>query len=167
MSYGLLLGEDQRIAAWAYATFNIFALPINRALGVVDETGTLKGAILFQNFNGINIELSYYGPNTLTPGIARAIARIVVTEFNAARLTVVTSKKNKRLIRALSKIGFSIEGQQRCFYGHRDCNRNTGVRLVAFYERICKVAGVPCVPLNQSGHRPCFSLPLPVTTQTQ
>jgi hypothetical protein len=142
MAYGLLLGEDKNVAAWAFSTFNRFPMPVDRAIGLISPVGDLKGAVLFQHFNGINVEMSYYGPNTLSAGIVRSIARVIITEFKAARLTVVTSKRNKRLMKALTRLGFSLEGSQRRFFGHRDCTRNTGVRFVAFHEKICKVAGV-------------------------
>src|SRR5882672_3075286 len=109
MPCGLLVDDDQIVAKWAYSTFNIYEQPINKAYGIVDTNGKLLGAILFQNFNGVNIELSYYGPRTLSSGIVRIIARTVLGHFKAGRLTVVTSRRNKRLIRALIKIGFRLE----------------------------------------------------------
>jgi RimJ/RimL family protein N-acetyltransferase len=140
MPYGLIIDNDQMIAAWAYDRFNIYPQPVNKAFGILDRYGNLIGGILFQNFNGCNVELSYYGPNTLTPGIVRAIARTAIEFFNAARLTVVTSQRNRRLIKSLLKIGFKLEGIQRCFYGHEDNKRNTGVRLAAFRDRLSRVA---------------------------
>lgn len=140
MTYGLLIGEDKEVAAWAFSTFGVHPMPVNKAFGVVGSDKIVKGAILLQNFNGINVELSYYGPNTLSSGIVRAVARVILAEFNAARLTVVTSKRNKRMLKALSRFGFSIEGSQRRYYGHKDCQRNTGVRFVMFHETICKLA---------------------------
>ena len=150
MPLGLLIGEDTLVAVWAASTFKRRQMPVDRAFGIVDN-GLLKGAILLHNFNGINIEMSYYGPNTLTAGITRAVARVLITEFNVARLTVVTSKRNKRLMHGLTKLGFALEGHQKRFYGHNDCNRNTGVRFVAFREAICKVAGIDPVLAEQKG----------------
>ena len=142
MSNGLLVGEDEIISNWAFSTFNIFKAPVNQAVGILNKDGKLVGAILFQNFNGVNIELSYYGPRTLSCGIIRAIARITVGCFNAARLTVVTSKRNKRLMQALLKIGFKLEGNQRCYYGHEDTPRNTGVRFAMFRPRLNELAEI-------------------------
>ena len=141
MSYGLVIDDDNRVAAWIYAKYNLFKMPINRALGIVETDGTLVGGIILQNYNGINIELSYYGPYTLTPGIVRSIARIGIAEFNVGRATVITSKKNKRLMRSLQRFGWRLEGTQRCFYGQQDCTRNTGVRFVMFREQIDRIAG--------------------------
>src|SRR3974377_1654869 len=127
MSYGLVIDDDNRVAAWVHATYQVFPIPCNRALGIVMEDGTLVGGVLLQNYNGVNIELSYYGPWTLTLGICRVIARVTVLEFNVARCTIITSKKNRRLMRSLQRFGWRLEGVQRCFYGKEDCNRNTGV----------------------------------------
>ena len=89
-----------------------------------------------------NINISGLGviPAKLDNGIVRALIR-GAQAFGPSRLTVVTAKKNRRLIRALQRIGFRLEGTQRCYYGHRDCARNTGVRLVMFREEIDRIAG--------------------------
>ena len=142
--YGILIGDDERIASWAFTHFQRIPVTYNRVLGIVDnDDGVLVGAILFTNYNGYNVELRYYGPWTLTLGIVRVISKIVVHEFNASRMTVLTSKKNKRLMRSLQRFGFKLEGVQRCQYGIRDCSRNTAVRFVAFRDQIERVAGVP------------------------
>lgn len=138
---GLLLGDDARVAAWAFRTYQFRPTPYNSAVGVVDETGRLIGAGLYQNFNGSNVEGSYYGRGTLTPGIVRGLIKGALA-FDPSRLTVVTAKKNRRLIRALQRIGFRLEGAQRRYYGQRDCARNTGVRLVMFREDMDRIAGV-------------------------
>lgn len=140
MANGLLIGKDELVAAWAFAKWGLHPTKIDRGLGIVAKDGTIRGAILLQNFNGVNIELSYYGPRTLSMGIVRSIARLIVLEFNAARVTVVTSKKNRRLMRSLQRFGFRLEGAQRRYYGHKDCTRSVGVRFVMFREEIDKIA---------------------------
>lgn len=145
MANGLLIGDDERVASWAFSTFQRYPTRVDRALGVLGPDKNLIGAILLQNFNGTNIELSYYGPHTLSLGIVRAIARIIVLEFNAARLTVVTTKKNKHLMRSLQRFGFCLEGAQRRYFGHRDCSRNVGIRFVLFREEIDKIARIETV----------------------
>ena len=137
---GILDGSDELIAAWAFATFKFYPMPVDKALGILSSDGKVVGAALFQNFNGSNVELSYCGPKTLTLGIVRALAQVIVTHFDAARLTVVTSKRNKAFMRGLLKIGFKLEGHQRCFYGREDSNRNIGVRFVMFRDRINQLA---------------------------
>ncbi len=128
------------MGSWTYQKFNIHPQSVDKAFGIVDKEGELVGGILFQNFNGVNLELSYYGVRTLSPGFCRIIARTALGHFNCGRLTVITSQRNKRLIRALLKIGFKLEGIQRVFYGFIDNKKNTGVRLVAFRDALSKVA---------------------------
>ncbi len=142
MSNGFLIGHDEAVSEWAWQTFHIFRAPVNRAYGILDSNQKLIGAMLLQCFNGYNIELSYYGPWALTPGIVKALARATLAEFPISRATVVTSKRNKRLIRALQKFGWRIEGIQRRQFGHADTQRNTGVRLVMFREQIERIAGL-------------------------
>ena len=129
------------MAAWAFRTHQFRPTSFDSAIGVVEPNGKLVGAGLFQNYNGANLEFSYYGRRTMTLGIVRALFRIAVA-FDPSRLTVVTAKKNRKLIRALQKIGFKLEGAQRRYYGQRDCARNTGVRLVMFREQMDSIAGV-------------------------
>ena len=136
----LLVDSDELVAKWVYTTYELFPIPVNKAIGIVNKQGTLVGGVLFQNYNGVNIEFSYYGPRTVTYGICKVIARIAIGHFNAARLTVVTSRRNKRLIRGLLRLGFKLEGVQRCFYGHQDNKKNSAVRLVAFKDDLAKFA---------------------------
>lgn len=143
MAHGLIIGNDNVIAQWAFAQFNLYPMAFNRAFGIIDKDKKIVGAILLQNFNGVNLELSYYGPNTLTSGIVRSLARIGIAQFNATRVTVVTSKRNRRLMQSLSRFGFKLEGVQRCFYGAEDTRRNTGVRFVMFREQIERIAAGP------------------------
>lgn len=140
------------MADWAFRTHNLVPTKFDAAIGVVELDGKIVGAGLYQNFNGNNVEGSYYGRRTLSPGIVRALFSVALA-FNPSRLTIVTSKKNRRLVRFLQRLGFALEGAQRRYYGQRDCARNTGVRLVMFRERIDEIAGLPrsSVPGASSG----------------
>ena len=139
MSYGLLLGEDAAVASWAFAKHGYVPTKFDLAVGVVNEFGHIQGAALFQGHNGPNVELSYYGRRTLSPGIARALAR-VAQSMGVARVTVMTSKKNRRLIRSLERMGFVRETVCRRYYGAEDTERNAAARLVLFRERLDQIA---------------------------
>jgi len=136
VSLGLLIGEDELVSLWAFEKFKIFKMPVNMAIGVITPEGKIVGAALFQNFNGYNVELSYYGPKTLKLGIVRALFQTALFTFKATRLTVVTSQRNRAFMRGLQKIGFRLEGHQRCYYGVDDNKRNTGVRFVMFRKQL-------------------------------
>jgi hypothetical protein len=140
MSVGLLLGHDQAVAEYLFQHHVKPRMQYDAAIGILNE-GSLVGGILLQSWNGFNVELSYYGRGTVTYGIIRCLARILVSRFAPSRVTVTVNRKNKRLMRGLRKLGFALEGAQRRFYGDRDINRNTGVRFVMFRERIEQLAG--------------------------
>lgn len=143
MGLGLLVDADQVVADWIFESQVSGVFKYDKALGIVDPAGKLVGAIMFTNWNGPNVELSYYGKNLLTLGIVRVLARYVNHVFDPARLTVITSKKNRDFIKSLRRFGFRLEGAQRCFYGKKDCVRNTGIRFVLFREQIDHIANPP------------------------
>jgi len=139
MSAGLLFDHDDAVAEWFYKSKNRPVFKYDRCIGVIDK-GALVGAVLYCNWNGPNVELSYYGQNTLTLGILRSIFAFALTEFDVARITCITSKRNRHFMKSLQKIGFKLEGAQKCYYGKRDCNRNTGVRFVMFRAGMERIA---------------------------
>lgn len=138
---GLLLCSDDAVAAWAWRTYRLHPMHTNRAIGVIEEDGTLVGAAIFQNWNGTNADLSYYGEDTLTNGIVHCIARIAYGDMHLTRLTAMTSKKNKKLIGWLMRLGFKVEGVQKRFYGAEDTGKNAAIRLVMFRDDLERLAG--------------------------
>lgn len=154
---GLLLGHDAAVAAWAFDTFNFKPMPVEGTIGIISEKQELIGAALFQHHNGNDIELSYYGRNTLTPGIVRAIARAALG-YGIQRLTVTTAKSNRRFVKAILRLGFIHESAMKQFYGKRDdLAEHTGMRMVCFKKRLEQLAGItPGPALMPIGKDPLF-----------
>lgn len=153
MTVGLLFGHDDAIAKWAFETWGLQTqMKFDRAIGLIDnKNGSLVGAVVFQCWNGTNVELSYYGLKpTLSLGVVRCLARDILFTFNVSRVTVSTSRKNRGLMRSLQRLGFKLEGAQRRFYGNRDCNRNTAIRFVLFREALEKFAAFPAKKERQT-----------------
>lgn len=148
MPSGLLFGHDETVASWLFNSYGRAPLKYDKALGILSGEGVIIGAILFHGYNGANVELSYFGKGTMTLGIVRCLARFIIHEFDASRLTAVTSKKRRRLIKSFQKLGWRVEGTQRCYYGKLDNSRNTGVRFVMFREQIEKLAKLDIVQAN-------------------
>jgi|SRR5688572_1973642 len=146
MGVGLLLNCDETVAIQLFTYYKVPHFKFDRCLVLIDEDKKLIGAILFHAWNGSNVELSYYGENTLTPGVIRYIARFAICTFDPSRLTVMVSKRRRRLLRSLQRFGFRLEGTQRCYYGKHDCDRDTGVRLVMFRDDIERVARLKALP---------------------
>lgn len=139
MSAGLLFNCDEMVGQWLLSITDSPFSKFDRCIGLIKGTD-LVGAFTFNGWNGADLEISYYGHNTLTLGILRGIFAFMLEEFDPARVTCITSKKKRHFMKSLQKIGFKLEGVQRCHYGKRDCNRNTGVRFVMFRDGIERLA---------------------------
>jgi hypothetical protein len=140
---GLLFGADAQVRAWAERRFGLRAVSCDKAIGIIrTDTQELVGAALFQFYSGYDVHFSYYGPNTASAGIARAMALVAVRDFDAARVTVLTRRSHKRLIRWLTHVGFRLEGSQRCYYGRINAPRNAALRYALFRPELARLAGL-------------------------
>lgn len=135
--YAVLFDHDQYVAEWCWREFNLFPMPVNMALGIIDtrEGNKLVGAAMFYWWNGCNIELNYYGPGTPTIGIARILATLAVKKFNVNRVTIRTQCEN--VLKGMQKFGFELEGYEADFYG----KNKPATRMVLFRKQIERLAG--------------------------
>jgi len=131
----LATGNDDLIKGWVYHAFGIACTEINLAVGVM-EKNQIVGACFFQAHNGPDIELSYYGPNTLTLDIVKGLAKIAVDHFGVSRITVRTAKDNKIMNKSVKKLGFVYEGIRHHAYGDRDA-----VMYGLFGKNLARLAG--------------------------
>jgi RimJ/RimL family protein N-acetyltransferase len=116
LPHGLLFGHDMPVAHWAWNAFCLIPTHVNAAIGIV-RYNRIVGAVLFQGYSTHNIELSYYGPMTLSAGIFKMLAKFTLERFKVDRLTIRTNRKNIKLIRSFRGLGFRFEGVQHRFYG--------------------------------------------------
>ena len=116
LPHGLLFGHDQAVAVWCWNEYRLTPMPVNAAIGVV-RANKLIGAAILQNFSGHNVELSYYGPQTFSAGIAKTLARYIVERFSVDRLTMRTNRKNTNILKMFQRFGFKFEGVQHRYYG--------------------------------------------------
>lgn len=130
-----LLGHDQAVAQWAFDTFQFHPTQFCMAVGILDGRA-LVGACLFHAHNGPDVEISYYGPDTMTLDIAKGLARIAVEELGVSRVTARTSRSNKMMKRGLPKVGFTFEGVRHCGYGDQDA-----LMYGLYGENFAKLAG--------------------------
>lgn len=144
MPKGILLDADEMVAAWAYREYRRAPLLTDRAVGIIED-GQLVGAVLFTSFNTMNVDLSYYGKSTISLGIVRALAKIILYELQATRCTVIVPKRPAYLLRKLGAglFGFRYEGVQRRYYGPTDSGRHTGCRFVLFREDLERLISEP------------------------
>ena len=131
----LLTGHDMDVANWAFNTFHFHPTQFCMAIGVL-EHGHLVAACMFHAHNGPDVELSYYGPNTLTLDIVKGIAKIAVEQLGVSRITARTSRDNKAMTRGIKKVGFQFEGVRKCGYGDQDA-----IMYGLYGETLAKLAG--------------------------
>ena len=105
----LLYGCDQQVAEWTQEKFGVQPYHYDMAIGIV-ENASLVGSIMWHAYRGHDIEISYFGPQTMTLGIARQCARIAVDHFGVSRVTARAVKSNKTMTKGVKKIGFEYEG---------------------------------------------------------
>lgn len=131
----LVTGNDQWVIDWTYHEFGVLCTKVDLACGIVEE-GRLIGSCFFQAWNGPDVELSYYGPNTLTADIVKQIAKIAVDHLGVSRITVRTQKTNKVLKKSIHKIGFVFEGVRHCGFGDEDA-----MMYGLYGEKLARLAG--------------------------
>lgn len=137
---GVLEGHDHAVAAWAFQQFKVTPVSIDRCFGLIDpETQSLVGAVMFHSYNGCNVEVSYYGPKTMTLGIYKFMATKALDLFRVERVTFHVPRNRKRLIAWHKRMGAVHEGNERRFYGRDDSSASTGVRLAIFADRIRQI----------------------------
>lgn len=132
----LVLGRDVEIAAWAFKTFGFHPTQYCMAVGIAAPEDGLVAACLFHAHNGPDVELSYYGPNTLTLDLVKKIAKVAVEVLGVSRITARTSRSNKTMTRGIKKIGFEYEGIRKCGYGSQDA-----VMYGLYGKNLAKLAG--------------------------
>jgi len=132
----LILGRDVEIAAWAFKTFGFHPTQYCMAVGIATPEDGLVAACLFHAHNGPDVELSYYGPNTLTLDLVKKIAKVAVEVLGVSRITARTSRSNKTMTRGIKKIGFEYEGIRKCGYGSQDA-----VMYGLYGKNLAKLAG--------------------------
>lgn len=113
----LLFGQSERVGGLlAGALDTVFTGPYE-AIGFVDDENRLRGGVVFNNYNGSNIEISVYAPKMAARGLIRAVLHYVFVQLRCNRLTARTRKNNKLAQRSLARLGFTFEAALPLYYG--------------------------------------------------
>jgi hypothetical protein len=112
----LLFGHDATVAKWAGERLGA-PYPNATAIGVIDDKGVLRGAILLEAWNAHTLELSLYSEGSIKPSIAKAFFEYVFVACSASRLQVHTERSNKVMRRIIPRAGFRWDGVAKNFYG--------------------------------------------------
>ncbi len=113
----LVFGRDDEVAAWTSQHLGMAIHPPYTAIGVEDEEGTPKGGVIFNDWNGSNLEITICGPGAMKRGIIRAVFHYAFIQAGANRLTAKTKRSNKLMCKMLPKFGFVFEAVLKRYYG--------------------------------------------------
>jgi RimJ/RimL family protein N-acetyltransferase len=113
----LVLGHDAEVGQFASEKLGLAIVPPYTSMGIVDDAGTLVGAIIYNGFTGANIEITYYGPHCLTRRIIRAAFAYPFDQLGVIRLTGRTKRSNKAMCRLFPRLGFVFEATLKNYFG--------------------------------------------------
>jgi RimJ/RimL family protein N-acetyltransferase len=131
----LACGNDELIVGWTLNEFGIEPKKVDLAIGVMEKDRMVASAF-FQCHSGSDVELSYYGPKTMTLDVVKGLARIAVDHFGVSRVTVRSSPENEAMAH-IEKIGFVREGICHHHYGFGQ----DAVIYGLFGRKLAKLAG--------------------------
>lgn len=84
------------------------------ALGIIDDDGVLRGALLLHAYNPWTAELEVHG--RVSNDVAKAFFPWVFAQ-GVTRLEIKAAKNNKGTKKAAPKWGFAFDGVRRAYYG--------------------------------------------------
>ncbi|MFA6984629.1 MAG: GNAT family protein [Arenimonas sp.] len=113
----LVFGQDELVADWVGVNLGTEILPPYTAIGgTIDGRSLVLGAV-FSQWNGSNLEITLYGPGALKRGPLRAFYHYAFIQLNATRVSANVKRANKRMLKAMTRLGFEFEGTSKRFYG--------------------------------------------------
>jgi len=114
----LLFGHDQVVAEWCERKCGVKFKTLWKSIGAIDEEGRLIGAAVLHDLTQYDVELSFYGPNTLTMDMCRAIAWHCFIQQGLERISIHVRRSNRRLLKALPAMGWRWEGVKHHLFGN-------------------------------------------------
>ena len=109
---------EQEIAAWTCEKLGYHIAPPLYVFGVLDDDNELIGGIIFNDWNGFNLEISIYGPGAMTRASIAFAFHYAFRSAKAIRLTARTKRSNASLKAILPRLGFVLEGILKNYYGN-------------------------------------------------
>lgn len=112
-----VFGRDQLVAEFISKGIGDHFSPPYVGIGFTRDERNLCGGALFNNWTGSNIDLSIYGPGSITRYAMGTLCRYAFKQISANRITARTRRSNKTIQKLLPRFGFIFEGTQKRYYG--------------------------------------------------
>lgn len=127
----LVFGHDELVARWMSEKIGITFCPPFVAIGATQDGESLCAGALFNNWNGVNADISL-AADTLSRGAIRDVYGYAFGQLGAFRLTALTRRSNKKMRGILPRLGFRDEGVSARYFGPR--RGDDAFRFVLFRE---------------------------------
>lgn len=128
----LVFGRDELVAQWVAENLKLPMIPPYVAIGGTRDDKSLCIGVVFNQYNGSNIDISLYGPGGLTRGNIRAIYSYAFVQLKVNRVTAITRRSNKNMQRLLPRFGFKFEGTSARYFGSE--KSDDAIRFVLFQD---------------------------------
>ena len=115
------LVENEAIAGFLEEKLQVKISQPFTAFGFVSDDNRPMCAVLFNDFNRSNMEMTIYAePGGITRQVLTYLANYVFNKSQCRRLTVRTKKSNKRVLQLAPRYGFKYESVAKHFYPDDD-----------------------------------------------
>jgi hypothetical protein len=114
--------DNKAIGEWIMKRLGRRAFAPYRALGLVDDAGRLHGGVIFNGYNGANVDLTLVCQVPLQRRWIVQALEFGFTSLKATRLTARTRRTNKIHVGFLQRLGFKYEGCAARYYGEGKAN---------------------------------------------
>lgn len=103
---GIKLRTDFREPAWAF--------------GILNSKGRLCGAVIWNDYEAKNIEMTCIGRGAFQKDVCRELAHYVFNELGLERCSLTVRADNLPVLEMALKFGWKAEGRKRRYYGDVD-----------------------------------------------
>lgn len=101
---------NDAIATWVMKQFDRRATRPYRAIGLLNDNERLVAGVVFNGYNGANVDLTAYAPGLFSRRALRGIFRFAFMDLQATRITARTRRKNPlHTKQILKRLGFVYE----------------------------------------------------------
>lgn len=112
----ILKGRSAEMAAWAGRRLGVSFQPPFTAWGIIDRTGAIVGAVVFNDYDARNVEVTVVGRNAFHRDTVREIGRYCFDDLDCRRVTLTTRAGNGLVQRLIERMGGVLEGELRDYY---------------------------------------------------
>lgn len=132
----LVHGRDALVHRYVTDGLGIVIAEPYRAIGSTKDGKSLNGGVVFNRWNGFDIEIHLYGPGCITRDHLRGVFEYVFVHAGAIRATAITKRSNKTMLKLLPRLGFEFECPRKRYFGIE--RSNDGMQFVLFPELAIK-----------------------------